>query len=217
VQRGIVWAAALLLSAAVPLSAQNNGLPNQQQSAVLMTLIADRGEECGLLRPWQAESLRIQNRDLIERLGEEGREAVAREIETRRPAMGCDDGLLVSWTDAAGPNFEQEYLPELLGAYRAFALQPSPPAIFLESAGRQDFSEVLTRIDAKLAEMEAAGVRPPSGMTWPQLLERQATAAAEIRTAIAEDAQDGRFTRAQGEGLVRDIVTITELWMADQG
>jgi hypothetical protein len=212
-----LWAAALVLSVAVPLGAQNNGLPSQQQSAVLMTLIADRGEECALLRPWQAESLRVQNRDLILRFDDAAREAVERDIEARRPAMGCDDGLLVAWTAGAGPNFEQEYLPELLGAYRAFAVQSSPPEIFLTLVGREDHTEAIGRIDAKLAEMEAAGVRPPSGMTWPQLLERQATAAGEISAAIAGSPTTERFTREQAEGLVGDVVTVVELWMADEG
>jgi hypothetical protein len=83
--------------------------------------------------------------------------------------------------------------------------------------GREDHTEAIGRIDAKLAEMEAAGVRPPSGMTWPQLLDRQATAATEIAGAITGTSTTARFTREQGEALVLDVVTITELWMADQG
>lgn len=213
---GLVCTVLAFLSIAPSVAAQNNGLPGQQETAVLMTLIADRGEECELLRPWQAESLRIQTRDLIARLDEAERTSVSESIEARRPDMGCSDGLLVTWTEGAGPNFDVEYLPELLTAYRAMASRPSPPQPFLDAAGRTDFAPAMTRIDQKLAELEAEGIRPPSDMTWPELHERQASAAAELAAAVEGTTASDRFPPEEAARIVRDIATIGELWLADE-
>jgi hypothetical protein len=201
---------------AAPLASQNNGLPTQRQSAVLMELIADRGLHCGLLRPWQAASLRMQTREMTARFGEAGRAAIAAEIEARRPDMGCDDRLLTTWITGAGPNLEREYLPELLAGYRALALQDPPPAPFVETAGREDFARALVRIDAKLAALEAAGEQPAGQMSWRVLAERQERLAAQIGAAIAGTGDAGRFSSEQAANIAADVARIGELWLADQ-
>lgn len=200
---------------AAPLAAQNNGLPNRQQSAVLMELITQRGEECELLRPWQAASLRMQTRDLIESLDEETRAVVAAEVETRLPEMECEDSLLNAWIEGAGPGFEREYLPELLTAYRAFAEQDPPPAPFSDIAAREDYAEALALIDAKLGELEAAGVVPPTG-GWDTLAERQTSMAGQIAGAIAGTGETTRFSAEEATRLAEDVARIGELWLADR-
>lgn len=117
------------LPAAVPATAQNNGLPSRAQSAILLELITVRGEACGLLRPWQAPSLRMTTRQEMASFDEECQAEIAAGVEARSPEMACDDSLLNGWIEGAGPNFEPEYLPELLEAYRALAsLETSPAA-----------------------------------------------------------------------------------------
>jgi hypothetical protein len=206
---------ALLLAA--PLAAQNSGLPNPVETVVVMELIVERGLECGLLRPWQGAGLRIQIRQDRERLDEAEHAQVAREVEARRPDMGCDDGLLTTWIGAAGPNMEREFLPELLTAYRALALLADVPAPFIEASGRDDFEEAIARVDDKLAELEASGVRPPGGMTWEELEVRQAGAVAEFATVMAGGGTEGSPSVAQAERLVRDVAVVVELWLADEG
>jgi hypothetical protein len=204
------------LALAPPAAAQNSGLPGQQQSAVLVELMADRGLDCGLLRPWQAASLRIQTREAMARFDEAGRAAVAAEIDARRPKTGCDDPLLNAWIAGAEPNFEREYLPELLEGYRAFARQDAPPAVFLEAAARTDYAAALALIDAKLAALEAAGVRPAGQTSWRALAERQAGFAAQISAAISGTGDAGRFSREQAAQIAEDVAHVGELWLADQ-
>lgn len=204
------------LVAVTPLVAQNNGLPSRQQSAVLVELIADRGLDCGLLRPWQAASLRMQTRDEIASFDEAGRAAIAKELDARRPLMGCDDGLLTTWIESAGPNMEREALPELLAGYRALALLDPTPATFVKAAGREDFADALVLIDAKLAAMEAAGIQPAGQMSWPALAERQAGFAAQIGATIAGTGEAGRFSPEQAAQIAEDVARIGELWLADQ-
>jgi hypothetical protein len=199
-----------------PLASQNSGLPTGQQSAVLVELIADRGLHCGLLRPWQAASLRMQTRDLIARFDEARRAAIAKEIDARRPNMGCDDPLLTTWIEGTTPAFEREYLPELLAGYRALALRDPLPSPFVDVAARKDFEGALVLIDAKLAALEAAGVKPGGQPSWAALAERQAGFAAQISAAISGTGDAGRFSPEQAAQLAQDVARIGELWLADQ-
>jgi hypothetical protein len=196
-------------------SAQNNGLPSQQESAVLIELIAERGEDCDLLRPWQAASLRMQTRDLVARYDESVRARIREEIAVRRLGMTCEDPILTTWIGAAGPNFEPEYLPELLAGYRALALSKPPMAAFTAVTGRTDYADALARINAKLAELEAAGVRPPGGMSWQALADRQAVFAAQIAAAAANGGEPGRFSPQEAVRIAEDVARITELWLLD--
>ncbi len=206
----------LVVVLAVPALAENRRLPGQQESAVVVELMADRGLHCGLLRPWQAASLRMQTRDLIARFDDAGRAAVAAEIEARRPAMACDDPLLTTWIKGSLPGFDREHLPELLAGYRALATQDVPPARFRNATGRKDYSSALALIDAKLAALEAAGVRPPGGKGWQALAERQAAFAAQMSAAISGVGDAGRVSPAQAAQIVEDVARIGELWLADQ-
>jgi hypothetical protein len=206
----------LVVVLAVPASAQNQRLPGQQESAVLVELIAERGLDCGLLRPWQAASLRMQTRDLIASFDDVGRAAVAAEIDARRPAMACDDPLLTTWIEGAEPNFDREHLPELLAGYRALATLEVLPAPFRDATGRTDFTAALAQINAKLAALEAAGVQPPGGKGWQALAERQAGFAAQMSAAISGVGDAGRFSRAQAAQLMEDVARIGELWLAEQ-
>jgi hypothetical protein len=201
----------LVVVSGAPAVAQNNGLPGQQQSVVLVELIADRG----LLKSWQAASLRMQTRDQLGRFDDAGRTAVAAEIEAQRPTMGCDHATLTTWIEGAGPNLEREYLPELLAGYRAFALQAAPPAAFREATRRKDYADAIARIDAKLAALQAAGVQPPGRMTWAALADRQRALAAQIAAAISGNADAGRFSPAQATQITQDVAQIGELWLAE--
>lgn len=218
--RGLTAAARLSLLAvlamtATPLAAQNNGLPTQQQGAVLVDVIAIRGAQCELLTPWQAASLRIETRDQIARFDDSTQAAIRSDIDARAKGMTCDDGVLVQWIRGTAPNMEREYLPELLAGYRALAVMSPRPAPFDSVTGRAEYSEVVTRIDAKLAAMVAAGVRLPGGMTLDALNTRQARYAAQIGAAIAGADTSGRFTAAQARQIVIDAGRIGELWLEE--
>ncbi len=213
---GQVAAARLVLvlaMTAAPLTAQNNGLPTQQQGAVLVEVIAIRGAECELLKPWQAASLRMQTRDQIARFDDSTQAAIHADVDARAKAMTCDDAVLVQWITAAAPNMEREYLPEMLTAYKAVATMSPRPAPFDSVTGRSEYTDVVARIDTKLAAMVAAGVRLPSGMTLDALNTRQAGFATQIGAAIAGTDTVGRFTADQARQIVIDAVRIVELWL----
>ena len=207
--------AATLIPAATA-TGQNNGLPNRQQSAVLMTLIADRGEACDLLRPWQAASLRMQTRDLIAQFDDSVRTVIEHEVEQQRATMACDNNLLVQWTAAAAPNMEREYLPEMLTAFKAMAeLDPhlAGGGLFANSG---EVIQVIRAIDQKLAAMVKEGVRLPGDMTLDSLQRRQGTFARQIQAAFNGTGDPGRFDRIQASHLIVDVARITRLWWLEQ-
>lgn len=206
----------LLLALALPLRAQNNGLPNRVQSVVLLELFVDRGPACGLLEPWQAEALRVQTREEAGRLDDAEREFVAREVEVRRSEMTCEDGLLVQWTEAVRPNLEREFLPELFTGYIALASLPEPPAAFVEATQDYQSEAVIARLELRLAELEAEGVAPPSRQSWSELRARQADRVAELAAAASGAETNGRYTQAEAEQTIRDVASIVALWLAEE-
>lgn len=66
------------------------GLPDREQSAVLLNIIALKGAECGLLRPWETAIVRsMAEQDMLS--WDEPRKArVGAETEARLVATTCD-------------------------------------------------------------------------------------------------------------------------------
>lgn len=206
--------AALALTLAAPALAQNNGLPTQRQGLVLVEAITQRGRDCDLLRPWQAEALRMQTQVELAQYEGEDRAAIDTEIAERASAMACDDALLNGWIEGASPGFEREMLPFFLVAYDAMAGLDPVPAAFAQITGRSDYGLPLSIIGAEIERLQDAGIRPEGGVEWDAYETRINTAAAEI-AGVLNGGEAERFSRAEAEGYVVNIARVTELWLTD--
>lgn len=207
--------AALALTLAAPALAQNNGLPTQRQGLVMVETIAQRGLECDLLRPWQAQALRAQSSREMARYDADTQAGIEAEIATMAEEMACDTPFLNAWIDGASAGFEREMLPFFLIGYTAFAEMDTPPALFIELTGRTDYGLPLSMVGAEIERLQADGVMPEGGASWPEFEARVDEAADDIAGALRGE-EGGDFTAGEAAGYVTDIATVTELWLADQ-
>lgn len=210
----LLASAALALTLAASALAQNNGLPTQRQDLVMVEAIAQRGLDCALLRPWQAEALHMQTRMELGQYDAATRAGIDTEIATMADGMACDDGLLNAWIEGASPGFEREMLPFFLVAYDAMAGLDPVPALFAEETGRTDFGRPRAIIGAEIERLQDAGIHPEGGVEWDAYETRIDTAAAEI-AGVLNGTESGRFSHTEAEGYVTDIARVTELWLDD--
>tara|TARA_R110002073_G_scaffold26574_1_gene87056 strand:- start:156 stop:854 length:699 start_codon:yes stop_codon:yes gene_type:complete len=195
--------------------AQNNGLPTQRQGLVLVETIAQRGVECDLLRPWESQALRAQTSREMAAYDAETRAEIEAEIASMAGEMACDAPFLNAWIEGAHPGFEREMLPFFLVGYTAFAQMDTPPALFTEMTGRDNFDLPLSMVGAEIERLQSNGVMPEGGVEWPAFEARIDEAAADIAGALRGE-EGGDFPAEEAAGYVRDIATVTELWLTDQ-
>lgn len=206
--RRIGAVAVIGLSSLSPLHAQ---LPDQGQSIALLTAFTDRGSECGLLLPWEAETLRTITADARRNWdGEEAR--IAADTAALAAATSCDDPLLVEYLDASRGNLESEYLSLFLVAYQTLlALEPPPEAV-AGLVGRTDAAADSATIDAKLAALAASGATPEGGGPWPAFIARTAAGVIEFAALLDETGP----AREEAWFWIAAAVTVAELWLANE-
>lgn len=208
---GLVLAVPLL--AALPAMAQDQ-LPTAVRSNAMVQMFADRGLDCDLLKPWQSAALRgMVAEDMAARPAEQ-LDLMAAEAERLGAETACDADLLNAWIDGSSRGFETEMLPPYLVAYRQMARMQNPPDVFLEAAANDDLPAAVTAIDAKLEALEAAGVMPEGGQSWPEYFARvEEFIAGFVALQDSGDAESAEVLQASA--LIRQSVEITELWLMD--
>ncbi|MEN0654316.1 MULTISPECIES: hypothetical protein [Hyphobacterium] len=211
--RKLTWTGlALALAVSASALAQNNGLPTARQSVVFVKTIAVRGVECGLLERWQGAVLFFQAGREMARFSPEEQEEIATEIEMLSGEMTCEDTALVGWTSGASPNIEREVLPHYLVGYRALAQLDPPQDDFMTLT---ENAAGLAAVEAKIAEMQAAGTALEGGVTWEQFDTRMRNGAADIAAALG-GAENTQFTADDARLQMRHIADVTLLWLQDQ-
>lgn len=201
-----------LVLTAAPATAQNQGLPSRDQSVVLLNIIALKGAECGLLRPWEAAIIHsLAEQDMLG--WDEPRKArIAAETQTRLAETDCDTSSIVSvWIEAARRGIATEYLSLYLVIYRTMLQMDDPPIIFNDLAERDSSAADIATIDEALAEIEASGASPDGGGPWPQFIERTSEAVREFAPLLDAGAAPPEIAFA-----IPDAIAITELWLAEQ-
>lgn len=197
-----------LAAGANPTFAQ--GLPNQVQSVVLLNIIAAKGAECGMLRPWEATIVSSLAEQETLNWDEERKAAAAAETETRLGETNCETPVVSSWIEGARPGIASEYLSLYIVVYRTLLEMDDPPQIFEDLAMRDTPDEDIAAIDDALAAMEASGARPDGGGPWSQFIERTEEAVQQFVPMLdaGEAPPDVAF-------LMPKAITISELWLAD--
>ena len=192
-------------------SAIAQNLPNQTQSVILLNIIAAKGAECGLLRPWEAAIVQsLAEQDTLR--WEDARKAeAASETQTRLAETNCETPVIVTWIEGARRGIATEYLSLYLVVYSTLLQMEAPPQIFGELAQRDTAEADIATIDAAIAEMEASGARPDGGGAWPQFVERTGQAVREFAPML-----DAGEAPADVNFLMPRAIAITELWLAEQ-
>ncbi|MCW5716872.1 MAG: hypothetical protein KIS68_03460 [Bauldia sp.] len=200
--------AACVLSIA-PLNAQP--FLDEGQSIALLTAFTDRGSECGLLLPWEAETLRAITADARRNWdGEEAR--VLADTAALAAATSCEDTLLVDYIDASRGNLEAEYLSLFLVAYRTLVEFGPPPEPVAGLLHRTDAPADVRTIGAKIAALEASGARPEGGGPWPAFVARTAAGVHEL-VALLDGAGP---EREEAWFWIGASVRVAELWLANE-
>jgi hypothetical protein len=186
------------------------GLPSQVQSVVLLNVVAAKGAECGMLRPWEAAIVgSLAEQDTLN-WDEERKATAAAETETLLSETNCETPVVSTWIEGARPGIASEYLSLYIVVYRTLLEMDDPPQIFEDLAMRDTPDQDIAAIDDALAAMEASGARPDGGGPWPEFVERMAGAVHQFSPMLdaGEAPPDVAF-------LMPEAITISELWLAD--
>ena len=206
-----------LFVAAVLLASQGAAaqeVSSKVKTAAFLEVIATRGAECDLLRPWQAASLRALNLQDMARWQSDRHTGVVEETARQLAETDCDSESLNVWIEAASRGFDSEMLPPYLVVYRLLAGQDEPPAIFTQTATRIRYAPAIDAINAKLAELEASGAVAEGGKSWPDYIENTETAVREF-SALLDDETAPLAERNEAAGWIAQSAHIVELWLLD--
>lgn len=184
------------------------------KSAALLEVIATRGAECGLMRPWQVASLRALNLNDMERWPPERRDGVAAETARQLADADCENETVKLWIDASSRGFDSEMLPPYLIVYRMLASEENPPKIFSQTAVRIRYQPVIDAINAKLTEIEASGAVAEGGKPWPEYIEGIEGAVREFVALLDDDAAPLE-KRNEAAGWIAQSAHIVELWLLE--
>lgn len=203
-----------LLAGTVPALAQNNGLPGAVRSNAFVQMVAERGLECDLLKPWESAALMGMVADDMSRRPEDMMAQMQTEAARLSAETACDAQALNVWIEGASPGFEREILPPYLVAYAQLARLETPPEVFTRITTLEDHGQAIEQIEAKIDALGAAGVTPEGGMSWPEYVERvDEFIAGFMALTDSGDAESAEV--AQAAGLIEQSVRITELWLQE--
>jgi len=204
---------ALALLASTNAAAQN--VSSKVKTAAFLETIATRGAECGLLRPWQAASLRALNLHDMKDWPVERRIMLPAEVARQLVETDCETQAMTLWIEASSKGFDSEMLPPYLVVYRRLAQSAAPPPIFTQTAARVRFAPAIDAINKKLAYLEASGAVAEGGKPWPEYITNTEEAAAEFATLL-DDETAPLDRRNEAAGWIAQSVHIVELWLLDE-
>ncbi len=196
-------------------AAQAEPVSPKVKSAAFLEVVAAKGAECDLLRPWQATALRALNYRDMENWSAELREELAGETSRRLSETDCDNESMTAWIDGASKGFDSEMLPPYLVAYRAMARMENPPKAFSYITLRTDYAPAIAAIDAKLAALEASGAVAEGGKPWPDYIARtERFVEGFAQTLNSADAAGEKADQAAA--WLAQAALVVEQWLADE-
>lgn len=190
------------------------GLPSAVRSNAFVQMVAERGLECGLLKPWESAALAGMVRDDMSRRSEELQAQMEAEAARLSAETSCDANALNVWIEGSSPGFEREILPPYLVAYLQLAQMETPLEVFTDTTSLDDYGPAIARIEAKIDALEAEGVMPEGGMSWPAFMDRVEDFVAGFSAMLDSGDQDSAEI-AQAKGMIEKSALITELWLQE--
>jgi hypothetical protein len=211
--RHFIPVAACALLCASPVWGQQ--LSSRVRSAAMLEVIAERGVDCGLMRPWQAAALRALNRQDMASWEDEARAQAVSETDRQLGETDCDDGTMRLWIEGSSRGFDSEMLPPYLVAYRTLATMPEPPQVFAATTLRLDYAPAIAAIDAKFAALEASGAVAEGGYSWPDYIARTGGFIEEFAATLSDPDASGPAADEAASWLAQSALVV-ELWLADE-
>lgn len=193
-------------------AAQNNGLPSQTQSAAFLETVAHMGLDCDLLQPWQSLAIRALLHEDTRHMTAEKRADVQILSDELDSKFTCETEAMTVWIEGASQGFEHEMLAPYLVAYMTFADMDNPPVVFSATALRTDYTDAVSAIEAKLADLEASGRKPEGGGSWPDYIARTGTAVEEFAETLASGETTGADAD-QAAAWTAQSALIVESWL----
>lgn len=184
------------------------------KSAAFLEVIAERGVDCGLMKPWQAASLRALNLRDMNGWSFERRQAFQEETARRLKDTDCTNEAMNVWIEGASRGFESEMLAPYLIVYRTIVGYESPPEIFTQTTVRLRYGPVVKAINAKLEEIQESGAPAEGGKPWPEYVAGiEEAARGFVSTLSNPDASHEE--REQAAIFIAQTAHIVELWMLE--
>ncbi len=207
---GAVTVPLLLL---LPAAAQDQ-LSGAVRSNAMVQMFAERGLECELLKPWESAALSgMVAQDMAARSADQ-MQLMTAEADRLGAETTCDDELLNAWIEGSARGFESEMLPPFLVAYAQMAQMQNPPDVFVETSGTGELSAAVAAIEAKIAALQADGVMPEGGQSWPEFEARVGEFIAGF-SALLDSGDAASAEAEEARTMIRQTVEITELWLLD--
>ena len=197
--------------------AQNNGLPDRDQSIVLLQLITTKGSECGLLARWEVAAIRAMMEQDMSGWPVERRQAAADVTAEKLAETDCESAVVTGWIDAAKPNMQGEMLPGFLLTYKTIAEMEARPRVFTMSAITLDTRPVIAAIDAKLAALQIEGATPEGGKPWPEYIANTTRQINTVMDSYMNPDAEGGMKPDEVAALIAQAVLITNLWYESTG
>ncbi len=184
----------------------------QAASYAFLVAVAEAGERCGALEPWEAATIRAQARRVLYALSPAGRVDLLADAAEEAAAKRCTDTRMLIWIDGARTGVLREWLPPYLALFHAFASMASPPLPFLAATRSGDRTAGVAAVEAEFAAFAAAGVAPEGGITWETYLARLAEAAAGMVNGLLS--VNVTFAPDDAAAYMVEAGIIVSLWLA---
>ncbi len=201
---------------AMPVLAQDSvrKLPRQAQSVIYLHVNADKGVECGLLKPWERAAIKAQTLRITQRWSQDDSHHVADAIRDKIAKTQCDDAAMVGWISGSKKGFETEFLSPHLVMYRTMANMETPPKPFTAITQRLDYRDAISRIDAQFAALEASGAKAEGGKSWEDY--RAGIAAIVTDSVVAMDSGTDPMSKKMREvqTMMATSAVLVESWLA---
>lgn len=201
------------LAAASPAFGQE--VSQRARTAAFIEVVATRGVECEIVKPWQAAALRAANQQDMAGFSDERIQETIGETKVQLEKTTCTNDAMNIWVEGSRPGFESEMLPPYLIAYRQMARLETPPKAFTGTALRLDYAPVIAAIDAKLDAIASSGATAEGGRPWPEYISRTETQIAEFVTILTDPEASGPAADEAASWLAQSA-RIVELWFKDQ-
>lgn len=193
-------------------SAEDGVVSRKARTVVYLGVVTNRGEQCGLLKRWEAEAIRAQMREEMKNWDTETHAYAAEQVSLKSAETACDDDSITVWIDAAQPNLRAEALPPYLIAYRRMAKSDEPPAIFRALALDLDQRPILSAIDSELNALSGSDARPEGGGNWDDYIVKTEGQLDTLFEAFSDAPKSKRYTAQEAAALLGQAVYIVRTW-----
>ncbi|GLQ21372.1 hypothetical protein ACFFUB_10915 [Algimonas porphyrae] len=208
-------AGVMAMAVMIPMTAQAETLPSRDRTVVMLHVIADKGQACGLLDQWEAMVIKVQARQERRDWDTARRQRADRAIAADMAEKSCDDDMVTVWIDAARPNLSSEGLAPFLVVYQNLAKRDRPPDSFDATTMRIDYTDAIERIEAEFERLEVEGRVAEGGKAWDEYRAGLTVFIDEAVDAMEQGEQAQSRKAREAITYMSVAATIVEVWLRE--